>query len=136
MEAKSIGFEAAVLDTWKTYSEAVNAGDTDLWISLWDENGIQMPPDAPARKGKQVIEEAMRGAYQTLDYEKCMINNEEVEVFGDFGFARGNGSYFVTPKVGGETIFLEGKYLTIFKRQPDGSWKIYRDCFNFNAPPE
>jgi ketosteroid isomerase-like protein len=27
-----------------------------------------------------------------------------------------------------------GKDLVIFKRQPDGSWKVYRDCWNFDKP--
>ncbi len=134
-EADVDAFEAAVLDTWETYSAAMNAGDTDLWISVWDDEGIQMFPGAPARKGKSVIEEAAREAHAALDFEEFTINNEEVEVFGDLGFARGNYSYVVTPMAGGETISFEGKYLTIFKRQPDGSWNVYRDCFNSNAPP-
>ena len=29
-----------------------------------------------------------------------------------------------------------GKYLTILKKQTDGSWKIYRDCFNSDVPPK
>jgi ketosteroid isomerase-like protein len=28
---------------------------------------------------------------------------------------------------------LEGKFLTIFRRQDDGTWRIYRDAFNFNS---
>ena len=115
-------FRAALEDIMDTYSAAMNSENTDLWITVWDENGIQMFPGAPARKGKSVIEEAVREAHQALDFEKFTINNEEVEVFGDFGFARGNYSYVMTPKAGGETILFEGKYLTIFKRQPDGSW--------------
>ena len=35
----------------------------------------------------------------------------------------------------GRVWFVDGKYLTIFKRQPDGSWKAYRDCFNSNNSP-
>jgi len=28
---------------------------------------------------------------------------------------------------------LEGKFLTIFRKHDDGSWRIYRDAFNFNS---
>jgi len=41
----------------------------------------------------------------------------------------------MTPKAGGKTIKLDGKYLTILERQADGSWKIAIDCFNSNVPP-
>jgi ketosteroid isomerase-like protein len=40
------------------------------------------------------------------------------------------------PKAGGPESLFDGKFLTVFKRQPDGSWKIYRDCFNSNVPPK
>jgi len=36
----------------------------------------------------------------------------------------------VTPKAGGESIQLEGKYLVVFQKQPDGSWKAARDIWN------
>jgi hypothetical protein len=41
----------------------------------------------------------------------------------------------MTPKEGGETSTSSGRALTIFKRQADGSWKIYIDCFNYDGPP-
>jgi len=128
-------FRAAVQDTWDKYSAAMNTEDSDLWISLWDENGIQMPPNAPVVVGKPAIETGIRASHQALDFEKFTINLEEVKVAGDWGFARGMYFLFATPKAGGETAFLDGKYLTIFKRQPDGCWKIFRDCFNSNVPP-
>jgi ketosteroid isomerase-like protein len=37
-------------------------------------------------------------------------------------------------KDGGEPIPYDGKFLTIFKRQSDGSWKIHRDIYNSNVP--
>jgi ketosteroid isomerase-like protein len=35
---------------------------------------------------------------------------------------------------GGKEARVDGKFLTIFKKQSDGSCKIYRDCFNSNTP--
>lgn len=128
-------FKAAVQDIWNKYSAAMNAENSDFWISLWDENGIQMPPNAPAVVGKPAIEKGIRESYQALDWEKFTIYLEEVKVAGDWGFARGTYSASISPKAEGETVFIDGKYLTILKRQPDGSWKIFRDCFNSNVPP-
>jgi ketosteroid isomerase-like protein len=61
------------------------------------------------------------------------ITNEEVQVSGDLAFARGTYAATVTPKAGGEETFIDGKYMTILKRQTDGSWKIHRDIFNSNV---
>ena len=134
IEADVAAFEAVVLDTWVTWSATVNAGDVDGWIALWDDDGVQMPPNAPAVHGKPAIRETASGVFLSVDFEEFTINNEEVQVFGDFGFARGNYS-FVTVMAEGDPVPFEGKYLTIFKRQPDGSWKVYRDCFNSSTPP-
>jgi len=133
-EADVAVFEAVVLDTWVTWSATVNAGDVDGWIALWDDNGVQMPQNATAVHGKAAIRQAFSEILLSVDFEEFTINNEEVRVFGDFGFARGTYS-FVNAMVEGDPVPFEGKYLTILKRQPDGSWKVYRDCFNSNTPP-
>ena len=54
---------------------------------------------------------------------------------GDQAVARGTYAATVTPKDGSEEIFIDGKYMTLLKRQPDGSWKIFRDIYNSNMPP-
>ena len=133
-ETDVAAFEAAVLDAWVTYSATMNAGDVDGWITLWDDNAVRMAPNAPAVHGKAAIRETVSGALLSVDFEEFTINNEEVQVFGDFGFARGSYS-FVNAMVEDDPVPLEGKYLTILKRQPDGSWKVYCDCFNSNTPP-
>ena len=76
-EADVAAFEATVLDTWVTYSATVNAGDVDGWIALWDDDGVQMPPNAPAVHGKPAIREAATGMFQAADFEEFTINNEE-----------------------------------------------------------
>jgi ketosteroid isomerase-like protein len=99
-EADLAAFEASVLDTWVNYSSAVNAGDVDGWIALWDDSGIQMPPNAPAVVGKPAVREAFSNVLPSVDFEEFKINNEEVQVFGEFGYARGNYS-FVNAMAGG-----------------------------------
>ena len=125
-------FEAQVLETWERYSSYMNAGNRDAWIELWDADGVQLPPGVPAFEGKQAILGSITAQLDATNFEDFTITNREVEVSGNLGFARGNYSFKGTPKTGGETVQFQGKYLTIFKRQADGTWKIYRDCFNSN----
>ncbi len=65
---------------------------------------------------------------------KVAIDTEEVRETSDWGFARGTYSFEITPKEEGEKIRSSGKFLTILEKQDDGSWKITRDIFNYNAP--
>jgi uncharacterized protein (TIGR02246 family) len=112
------------------YADAANAEDTDTWITLWDEDGIQMPPGAPAIVGRDAVYQRVRKTHQAMDIKGFAIELEEAESAGPWAYARGIYSMSMTPKAGGDTMQVNGKYLTIFRRQSDGSWKIYRDCFN------
>ena len=129
-------FRTAVRNIFDTYSAANIAGDTVSYISLWDEDGIKMGPNKPAVQGRPAIEKLKRKGAQKWNYESQDIKIEETRVAGDWGFARGTYTGTLTSKSGSKTINVDGKYLTIFKRQADGSWKIFRDCFNSNVPPK
>ncbi len=119
------------------YAVACNTGDFDLWISLWADDGVQMPPDTPVRIGKEQIREAMKPVFDQMTLDITITSIEETKVYGDLGLTRCNYTLDMTPKEGGETIHAmrDGKALTILERHSDGSWKILYDCFNSNVPP-
>jgi uncharacterized protein (TIGR02246 family) len=123
----------AIKEKLNEYAATCNAGDLERWISLWTDDGIQMPPSAPARVGKEQIRAGMKTAFDQYII-KVTINNEETRVSGNLGFARGIGVESLIPKAGGKTEKFDLKYLTIFEKQTNGSWKIARDCFNSNVP--
>jgi ketosteroid isomerase-like protein len=50
----------------------------------------------------------------------------EIEVFGDWAFARGSVEYQATPKTGGDAIQQSGNIIYLLKKQTDGTWKIAR----------
>jgi ketosteroid isomerase-like protein len=114
--------EKAILDIWSTYTEARVAGDAETWLGLWDPEGIRMPPGAPA------LDYATFAPGIPERFAKppasMVIESEEVVVADDWAYSR--GKFIVNDAV-------EGKFLSIFRRQDDGSWRIYRDAFNFNA---
>ena len=124
----------AINEIWNQYASAINTDDFDLWISLWEDDGIQMPPDAPAVFGKEQILAVNERKFEPFEVN-LTINNAEVQIDGDLAFSRGAYTASLTPKAGGETVDLIGKYLTILKKQTDGSWKIYCDCFNSDVLP-
>lgn len=133
---RSIDVEAditAIKKMFNQYTFGCETGDLDLWISLWTDNGIQMPPNEPAKIGKEQILARMKPLFDQFII-KIPITIKEVRVAGDWAFSRGTYTLSTTPKAGGETTKVSGKYLTIFEKQADGSWKIARDCFNYNAP--
>ena len=133
MERMQVVDVAQVYELWNEYAAAVTVGDMERWIALWIDDGIQMPPGAPRRVGKEQIRAEMQLRLDLFD-RKMTIQPDEVQVLGDRAYSHGSYEFTLTPKAGGDTIEGNGKFLTILQRQIDGSWKIAIDCYNYDAP--
>jgi uncharacterized protein (TIGR02246 family) len=128
---------AAIEEVLNQYAVAVNTGDFELWLSLHADDVVKMGPDAPAIFGREALRASKEAAWDNFTLEMALYP-EEAQVSGDLGFARGTYTLSITPKAGGETIIAvpDGKYLTLCKRQADGTWEISQDCYNSNVPPQ
>ena len=126
---------SAINNNIEQYTSSMNAGDLDGWISLWADDAIQLAPGAPAVIGKEQIRAKYESIFPLFVFN-MNIANEEVKIDGNLACSHGNYTVSMTPKAGGETIVIDGKYLSIEERQADGSWRIIRSCFNDNAPPK
>ena len=115
------------------YAAAVNSGDAAAVAATYADDGIEMPPNEAALEGKQAIQASYEAMFKE-NAVKCTLTLLETQVAGDWAYGRGNYTLTVTPK-SGKAIEESGKYLSIVKRQPDGSWKTYRDIYNSNEPP-
>jgi len=124
---------AAINALDEEYEAAENAGDAAALAALFAEDAIAMPPNAPAIVGSQAIQAWAQSFYDEAVSQLAM-STAEVEVAGDWAFARGTYTYTTTPKAGGEAIEDNGKYLTIYSREPGGIWRLYRDIYNSDNP--
>ncbi len=108
---------------------AENAGDAEYFVETMAEDAVIMAPDHPVQEGKTAcatfVREVLAGLLETFDRHITYVS-AEVRVVGDMGFDRGTFSFTVSPKTGGETIQETGKYLWIYSRASDRSWKVAR----------
>lgn len=123
---------AKIQEVWDEYTAAVNAGDFERWIALWSDAGLRLPPPAtgPRQVGKEQIQAAMQPMFNSSN-QTATINAEDLQILGDRAYSYGTFEITVTPKDGGDTLVLNGNFLSILEKQDDGSWKIAIDCFNF-----
>ncbi len=116
------------------YGRFLEEGDVESWLALSAKDVIKMPAEAPV-KGYDKMEEDIRAKLEKVEFLSFKCYNHETVISGDYGWNRGD--YKVQVKVratGAMPPPTDGKYLTIFRREPDGSWKIIRDCYNSNIP--
>ena len=114
---------------------AATAGNVDAVMALYADDAVSMPPDAPARTGKEEIRAAFV-AFLEDNTVQLTSQVDEVRVSGDLAFLRVAYDETVTPKAGGEPTQYHGKWLVIMERQPDGSWKSWREMWSVYTPPE
>ncbi len=127
--------EAQAIDrTREAHVAALNIGDVDAWATAFANDGVQMPPNAPANVGRDNIQ-AWPGAFLSAFRAEFALAPEEVQVTGaDWAFERGTYKITLTPKGGGDPIQDAGKYITVYQRQPDDRWAMARDIWNSNNP--
>lgn len=121
----------AIKDVFRSYERGLNENDLDLWIGLWDENGIQFPPDEAMHRGKAEILAVNAELFPLLE-TRMSISIQEIAVLGDYAYSSGSYVLDFSERGSGEWTHVDGKFLTILRRQADGSWKLWRDCFNYD----
>jgi uncharacterized protein (TIGR02246 family) len=112
---------------------AVNAGDVAGWVAMFADDGVQMPPGAPANAGRDMIRLWVDGFLAAVQVEFA-LHVEEVHSDGDWAFERGTYTIVLRPKAGGGLIHDQGKYITIYQQQRDGTWRLARDIWNSDQP--
>jgi len=55
-------------------------------------------------------------------------------MMGDMAHEHGTYTATATPKAGGEPTTDNGKYLVIFERGADGTWRLVHDIDNSSEP--
>jgi len=126
----------ALEGVFASYVQGVQSLDSDLWIANWDEGGVKFVPNAPAIVGRDAIYRFVSAKFALFDYRKMKIRIDAIDLSGDLALARGVYLSEDKLKSASSAAITDGWFLTTFKRQDDGSWKIFRDAVGTNAPPK
>jgi uncharacterized protein (TIGR02246 family) len=109
-----------------TWIDAVNAGDLSRLLSLMADDVMFLSPgQAPVRRDG--FSANFSAAHQQVRV-RCTSELEEVVVVGDVAYTRSRDTLSVTPYAGGEATQLAGHRITVYRKEPDGTWLLARDA--------
>jgi ketosteroid isomerase-like protein len=131
LEADSDKERAAILERDKQWAAAVAEGrDVDLIVSFWADDATVFPPGAPAVVGKDAIRKFVQQSLSTPGFSmRWDTTNVTVSKDGTFAYATGtNHSTFNDPQ--GKLITVDGKGVTLWRKEPSGVWKCVIDIWN------
>jgi ketosteroid isomerase-like protein len=115
------------------YLKAINDGDIATLSSLTDDDHIMVAPNRPPLVGKAANDAANGRGFQQFNIVETWTPLETV-VDGNLGYQRGTFTVTASPKAGGASHTTHGNFLRIYRRQPDGSWRMSRDTFSSDQP--
>jgi ketosteroid isomerase-like protein len=95
------------------------------------EDAIVLPPNAEPVGGREAITALLQAFPPISNWEFAQV---DVDGVGDFAYVRGTYAFDVTPPGMPGPVHDHGKYIEIWRRQADGSWKVIRDIFNTSVP--
>jgi len=118
----------AALAEW---AAAFNRGDAVAVAGLYTEGAIVMPPDIEMVRGRQGIQEFWQTMIQR-GLKDIVFTTVEVQADGNTAYEIGRVSLTLYAKDQAPKP-RSSKYVVVWKRQADGSWKLHVDIWN-SAP--
>lgn len=125
---------AAVAAVDREFAAATAKGGATAWTSYFAEDGMMLTDGGGAIRGREAIQKAM-GPFldnpdNSLRWEPLL---QEVSNDATLGYTVGR-SFIQRKRANGEEDSYKGKYLTVWRKQADGSWKIAVDIGNSGHP--
>ncbi len=111
------------------YLGAINAEDIKTLSALTDDNHIIFPPNRKPIFGKAANDASNGSAFERFDFDETWTPEETV-IDGNLAYQRGTFTTSSVPKAGGDKRSVSGAFLRIYRRQPDGQWRMTHDMFN------
>lgn len=120
----------AIKATCAEWSKATQAKDLDKTMTFYADGAVVLSPKAPLVQGKDNIRKGFAGMF-AIPGPGLSFTTGEVAVARADDLAWEHGAYdFASTDKKGKTTTEHGKYLTVWKKQADGSWKAVADMDN------
>lgn len=124
IRAQSAMFEAA----WQREDAAAIAG-------MFTADGKVLAPGAPDIQGSEAVRSWVTGLLDAATIESLEVTPLEVAASGDLAVETGHyDEHYVLSD--GNPIDEHGRYITVWRRLPDGTWRIHQFATNLRASAE
>ncbi len=123
-----------IKDTEAAWVKAAATKDVEAFAAFYADDAALLMPNAPLFSGKQPIKDALKPMMSDPNFSISFLANKvEVSKSGDLAYTQ--GPYKMTfSDIRGNKFDDDGKYLTVWRKLPDGTWKAIEDTFMTDLP--
>ncbi|MCU1339502.1 MAG: ketosteroid isomerase-like protein [Bryobacterales bacterium] len=127
--------EKTIRDMETAWVKEFNAKDMDKIVAHYADDATIVLANAPTMVGKDAFRAGMKDFLAdpkfALDLRTVKV---EVSKAGDLAYSQGTYSVTATDPKTKKIMSEKGGYVEVYKKQPDGSWKIVEDINTPEAP--
>ncbi|MGA2608147.1 MAG: SgcJ/EcaC family oxidoreductase [Terriglobia bacterium] len=125
----------AVKDVEAAWIKDMATKDADKFASYLAEDASGLYPGAGILNGKEAIKAAFAPYFADPNFSLTWESTRAMaSKGGDMVYSQGTYTMTVTNPKTKKPITDKGKYLTIYTKQADGSWKVVADTYNSDSP--
>jgi uncharacterized protein (TIGR02246 family) len=122
--------EEALMKLSRDWSDLVQTRDIDTIMHGWADDAVMMAPGFPPLKGKDAIRAYVENGFKTPGFN---IKWEPLEVYvsenADMAYMIERNEIIVNDSLG-NPVPSYNKTVTVWRKQPDGTWKNVIDMWN------
>jgi len=117
------------------FGAALMRGDQKALAAYYADDAVLLGAGMKAVGGRAAIEQTFAGFVGMFAISNARLQTADFIINGDVVIAVGTYNMTLHPKAGtGADVADSGKFLTVWERLGNGSWKILRDCSNSDRP--
>ena len=122
-------------DTDTAWAKVMGAKDFEKSMSYYADDASLLMANAPAINGKDAIRAAFKPVFDDPNFALAFqASRIEVAKSADLGYTQGAYTLTITNPQTKKPLNDKGKYLTTFKKQADGTWKVVADMVSSDIP--
>ena len=129
--------EKTIRDYEAQWVKDFTARDMDKVVAHYADDGSVLMPNVALMTGKDAIRAGLKDTVAdpafSIDLHTVKV---EVSKAGDIAYSQGTYAFTGTDAKAKKVVSEKGKYVEVYKKQADGSWKVVEDMNNPDAPAE
>jgi uncharacterized protein (TIGR02246 family) len=119
--------EQQIREIISTWISATAEGDLDRVLGLMAEDVVFLSAGQPPLRGRDAFESVSRSMAGKMRFEG-QPDIQEIHVAGDYAFCWTRLHVTATPRDEGLPIRRTGDVLSVFRKEQDGRWRLFRDA--------
>jgi uncharacterized protein (TIGR02246 family) len=126
--------EQAVKDVEAAWAQVAASKDVDKFVSYYADDASGLVPGMETLNGKAAIKAVMAPMFADPNFALTFQPTRTMaSKGGDMVYSQGSYSMTMTNPKTKKPVTDKGKFLTVYTKQADGSWKAIADTFNSDS---